>query len=412
MLDWFFKDWLNNIHKDWRELIQDVKNVNVYNPYCNNRDYFEIFKHIIISLLWGKEIILLDSDFTSDELEKLIGVIDFSSQTVSLDEQYRQIFNSKDELIRLLRTPSNEWSITLFTSGTTGIPKKVKHTFESITRFVKISVFNSTNVWGFAYNPTHMAGIQVFFQALLNGNPIVRLFGLSKEDIYQSIDKLKITNISATPTFYRLLLPTSENYFTVKRITSGGEKFDEKTIKQLSEVFPNAKITNVYASTEAGTLFASDGNTFTIKPELNQLFKVENHELLIHKSLMGSSEIKVDEWYCTGDIIEILSDNPVKFRFVSRKNEMINVGGYKVNSGEVEEAIRNIPGISNARIYSKQNSILGNIICCEVVKEDEELTEVKIRVILQSKIQEFKIPRMIRFVDQIATTRTGKIKRN
>lgn len=412
MLDWFYRDWQNNIQKAWSDLINDVNQSDSFNPYCNSKDFYEIFKIIIVSLLLGKKIILMDSDFSKEELNNLIGIDSFESQEEILNLNQIPSFTKKEELISLLKNPSKDWTITLFTSGTTGLPKKVTHTFESITRFVKIAEKNAANIWGFAYNPTHMAGIQVLFQALLNGNSVVRLFGLPREDIFQSINQLKISNISATPTFYRLLLPINENCQSVTRITSGGEKFDEKTINKLVIGFPNAKITNVYASTEAGTLFASDGDCFYIKPEIEHLFKIKNNELLIHQSLMGTSEMSIENWYSTGDLIEILSENPTKFRFVSRKNEMINIGGYKVNPGEVEETICHIPGILNARVYSKQNSILGNIICCEVVKDDEELTEAKIRALLQSKIQEFKIPRMIQFVDQIDTTRTGKIRRN
>ncbi len=106
------------------------------------------------------------------------------------------------ELIEKLRNISDDWKVTLYTSGTTGIPKKVTHNFNSITRFVKISERNTNSIWGFAYNPTHMAGIQVFFQALLNGNAIVRLFGLSANEIHREINENFITHISATPTFY------------------------------------------------------------------------------------------------------------------------------------------------------------------------------------------------------------------
>lgn len=257
-----------------------------------------------------------------------------------------------------------------------------------------------------------MAGIQVFFQALLNGNSIIRLFGLDTKDIYTEITNNGITHISATPTFYRLLLPCNETFPSVERITSGGEKFNEKTFKQLNQVFPNAKITNVYASTEAGTLFASQNDIFSVRPEYESLINIENNELLIHSSLMGSTETNVDEWYNTGDVIEIVSQNPLKFRFVNRKSEMINVGGYKVNPLEVEEAILTLSGINNVRVYSKQNSVLGNIICCEVVANSNQITESSIRTFLQSKIQEFKIPRIIRFVEELSTTRTGKLKRN
>jgi acyl-CoA synthetase (AMP-forming)/AMP-acid ligase II len=127
---------------------------------------------------------------------------------------------------------------------------------------------------------------------------------------------------------------------------------------------------------------------------------------------MGNAETNDDEWYYTGDVIDVLSENPLKFRFVNRKSEMINVGGYKVNPLEVEEAILTLSGIMNVRVFSKSNSVLGNIICCEVVADRDQISESSIRIYLQSKIQEFKIPRIIRFVDELSITRTGKIIRN
>ncbi len=411
-MDFFLKDIEHGGHITWDFLINDITNSFTYNPYCKSDSYYHVFKHIISSLIIGKEIILLDSDFTDSELVNLTGFSEYEEFTQLIDKASFQFLRDKVELIEKLRNISDDWKVTLYTSGTTGIPKKVTHNFNSITRFVKISERNTNSIWGFAYNPTHMAGIQVFFQALLNGNAIVRLFGLSANEIHREINENFITHISATPTFYRLLLPCQETFPSVERITSGGEKFNEKTILQLKDIFPNAKITNVYASTEAGTLFASENDVFSIRPDYEHLIRVHDGELLIHSSLMGSSDINIKEWYNTGDLIEIIHEKPLKFRFISRKSDMINVGGYKVNPLEVEETILTLTGIQNVRVYSKSNSVLGNIICCEVVCDNEQISESSIRTFLQSKIQEFKIPRIIRFVDKLSTTRTGKIKRN
>lgn len=411
-MDFFLKDIKHGKPITWDFLINDINNSLTYNPYCKSENYYNVFKHIITSLIINKEVILLDSDFTDSELKNLTGFSEYEEFTQLIDKASFQFLRDKLELIEKLRNISDDWKATLYTSGTTGIPKKVTHNFNSITRFVKISERNTNSIWGFAYNPTHMAGIQVFFQALLNGNAIVRLFGLSANEIHREINENFITHISATPTFYRLLLPCQETFPSVERITSGGEKFNEKTILQLKDIFPNAKITNVYASTEAGTLFASENDVFSIRPDYEHLIRVHDGELLIHSSLMGSSDINIKEWYNTGDLIEIIHEKPLKFRFISRKSDMINVGGYKVNPLEVEETILTLAGIKDVRVFSKSNSVLGNIICCEVVCDNDQISESSIRTFLQSKIQEFKIPRIIRFVDEISTTRTGKIKRN
>ena len=411
-MDLFYSDISKNQEISWNNLLDDLNNTSEYNPYCYQQDFYSVFKHIILSLLLEKEIILLDSDFSEDEIQQLTGSSNINKHKVPIVESEKLLIKNKTELTTRIKNVGSVWSMTLFTSGTTGTPKKVSHLFQSITRFVKTSETNKANVWGFAYNPTHMAGIQVFFQALLNGNSLIRLFGISKEEVFNSIEKYTITNISATPTFYRLLSPAQGHFTSINRITSGGEKFDEKTAGQLKKLFPNAKFTNVYASTEAGTLFAARGNNFSIKPEMKPFVKIQDNELLIHKSLMGKSDFSDAEWYRTGDIVKIVSENPLQFQFISRKNEMINVGGYKVNPGEVEETIRKIEGIQDVRVFAKSNSVLGNIICCEVVKTSDEIDEVSIRSFLQSKLQEFKIPRIIKFTNQITTTRTGKIKRS
>lgn len=408
----FLKDINTDSLYSWNFLISDLNNTTIYNPYCKSGDYYTVFRQIILSLVIGEEIILLDSDFTTSELTNLTGHSEFKIFNKTSHQSELPLLRNKKELIDKISNPSKDWRVTLFTSGTTGIPKKVSHDFKAITRFVKISEPNKKSNWGFAYNPTHIAGIQVFFQALLNGNSIIRLFGLNTDEIYNEIKKESITHVSATPTFYRLLLPCNKSFPSVERITSGGEKFNEKTFKQLKEIFPNAKITNVYASTEAGTLFASQNDVFSVRPEYEYLIRINDNELIIHSSLMGSTDTTIEEWYNTGDIIEIVSQKPLKFRFVNRKSEMINVGGYKVNPLEVEEAILSLSGIKNVRVHPKTNSVLGNIICCEVVATNKEITESSIRTFLQTKIQEFKIPRIIRFVEELSTTRTGKIKRN
>ena len=76
----------------------------------------------------------------------------------------------------------------------------------------------------------------------------------------------------------------------MRRVTLGGEKSDRQLYDSIGCIFPNAKINNVYASTEAGSLFGARGDAFRIPPELKDKFKVVDGELLIHRSLLGYSE--------------------------------------------------------------------------------------------------------------------------
>lgn len=403
----FFSD--SNMCVSYEALLADLNSVKVLPKFFKPVSIYDCFKNILASTLSEKEIVLLDSDFTDAEIESLTGLSNCECCKIESPRDYSDL-QDVDDLIARLSNIRN-FKITFFTSGTTGVPKRVSHTLESITRFLKCSDSHRSDVWGFAYNPTHIAGIQVFFQAIFNRNKIVRLFGLSADKVYDAITAENVSHISATPTFYRMLLGRATSCESVRRITSGGERFDEKLSDALAKIFPNAKITNVYASTEAGTLFASNGSTFVVKDEVKNLVRVEQGELLLHSSLLGKSQqISLEgQWYHTGDIVEVVGDNPLSIRFVSRKNEMINVGGYKVNPSEVEDAIMSLEFIRQVRVFGKKNSVLGNIICAEIVAES--LDEKSIRDYLKTRLQEFKIPRIIKFVESITSTKTGKTSR-
>ena len=66
-----------------------------------------------------------------------------------------------DEVVGAVQNSKPE--ITIFTSGTTGQPKKVVHSIATLTRSVRLGDRYKGQIWAYAYNPTHMAGLQVFF---------------------------------------------------------------------------------------------------------------------------------------------------------------------------------------------------------------------------------------------------------
>ena len=407
-MDLFF--YWGKREKTYHQLIEDINNQKTLEKYIKKIDAYEILKDIIVSLISGEKIILLDSDFTKEEMNNLGISLQEINQEIKLKKDK---INSFEELLEQINKKKEGWEITLYTSGTTGRPKKVRHNLQSLTRGVKVSEKYKNNIWAFAYNPTHFAGLQVFFQAFYNKNPLIYVFDMDRKLIEETLNRFQVTHISATPTFYRSIIPYIKQQIpTVERLTMGGEKYDETLENILIKFFPNAEIRNVYASTEAGSLFSSKGETFKISERMKDKIKVnEDNELLIHKSLLGESEtLTLDgEWYRTGDLVEKIDDE--HFKFVSRKTEMINVGGYKVNPHEVENEIKKVEGVIDVLVKARNNRITGSILTAEVEimeginKKEKEKEIIKV---LEKNLQNWKIPRIITFIDNIELTRTGK----
>lgn len=398
----------NEQEYSYEDLLCDINSTHSYFPMFRTNSLYGYFVNFLRALVNNKSLLLLDSDISSEELQNL-GIANINQE----EQLEARQFDNVTDLVGAALSSTSE--ITIFTSGTTGQPKKVVHSVKTLMRNVRQSEKYQEQTWLFAYNPTHMAGLQVFFQTFANQNLLINVFNKSRDFIFEQIQINQVTHISATPTFYRLLLPANHIFESVKRVTLGGEKSGEKLYEQIRILFPSAKINNIYASTEAGSLFAAKGEYFQIPYQIKDKCRVDSTgELLIHRSLLGKSDSFTfdGDYYHTGDLIEWKDEANGLFRFLSRKNELINVGGYKVNPNEVEEVIAQIPGVEQVVVYGKTNSVLGNILCAEVRKDSaSNLTEVEIRHNLADKLQDFKIPRRIKFVDQFTLTRTGKLKR-
>ncbi len=389
-----------NFTFSYEELIAEFSTKNSYQKFLNGKSLKEFFTDFTFAILNGFPVELVD--------EQVSGKIPLEIVTVNSPKAIQ----SFEELQTLLLASNSE--VVLYTSGTTGQPKRIIHQLKNLARNVKISEDFRNDVWGFAYNPTHMAGIQVFLQALYNGSSIINVFEKPKSEVFDSFERFGVTHLSATPTFFRLLFPATETFPKVRRLSIGGEKSNAQLIGNITKLFPNAKINNIYASTEAGSLFTSNGDTFSVPEKNKSWIKFVEDELFIHKDQLGYSESMVldGDFYATGDLVEWIDQEKTKFRFLSRKNEMINVGGYKVNPSEVEEIIEKNPAVQEVLIFGRENPILGNILCAEIVlQKDIVLTEADLRAFLKKELINYKIPRKIIFVEELTTTRTGKKSR-
>ena len=307
--------------------------------------------------------------------------------------------NSADDvgILEFIDKINNKENITFTTSGTTGTPKQIIHTYDNLIKNIKTKKELKNTVWGLTYDWKKIAGSQVILQSYLNDGKIVNLFKKSYSEIINLIEEYKITHISGTPTFYRLL--GNVVFENVKQVTLGGEVVDGNLISHIEKVFPNAKITNIYALTEFGTLFTSSKYYFELSEKISIFVKIENNNILIKDN---------NEWINTKDLVEWIDET--KFKIIGRETNMINVGGVKVNPIKVEEIINQLDYVSNSVVYGKENSVMGMIVAADVIL-NSNVSVKQIKNDLFKKLNEYEIPLKINIVDFIETNSNGKVIR-
>jgi len=322
---------------------------------------------------------------------------------------------------------STAWVIP--TSGTTGTPKLVAHTFRSLTRTVKINPEIGRQFrWGQLYDLARFAGLQVFLNSILSGCTLV--FTRPDDPLGERVAHLAkhgCNAISATPTLWRKILMTAESReLHPRQITLGGEIVDQPILNALRAQFPAARISHIYASTEAGAAFTVNdglagfprklldsppaGLELKVNPEGFLLIRPELRE----QSYLANDTRLFDEdgFVNTGDLVRLTDDRAF---FLGRANGTINVGGNKVPPEEVESVLHTIPGVRVARVYGKRSSITGTLVVADIQVEPgvTELDALR-RAIASHCAQSlpgYKVPAMIRFVSEIQTNGTGKVVR-
>ena len=320
------------------------------------------------------------------------------------------VFNSIDELHKFLLHKSFNQNFIIQTSGTTSDPKNINVSFKKCIRQVKIKHNQEQQVWANCYPFISFACTQVFFQAFFNNDVIVYCFDNNFKSISDVLIKEKVTNLACTPTFLNMLIINADKKNNhIKTITTGGEKLNESILKSYKLTFPNAKYINIYASTEVGSLLYSNSNVFKIQESLKQHVKIHKNELLVHKKLINDSIENnfINDWFHTGDEVTMVDHE--SFIFKIRKSNYINTGGYRVNPIEIEDSIINIDGIDDVRVFGKKNSILGTIICAEIISSKLDIKQIKL--LLKSKLENFKIPQIIKMVNELSLTKSGKKSR-
>jgi acyl-coenzyme A synthetase/AMP-(fatty) acid ligase len=329
-------------------------------------------------------------------------------------------------------TEITEW--ILLTSGTTGLPKLVLHSLESLGGALPRQPQTAgPMVWSTFYDIRRYGGLQIYLRAVLSGAPLVlSSAGESTHDFLARAAAAGVTHISGTPSHWRRALMSGEaSLIAPVYVRLSGEVADQTVLDNLRAVYPQARIAHAFASTEAGVAFdVNDGLAgfpadLIDKPSETIEMKVQDGTLWIRSGrtaarYLGETPVPLaggDGYVDTGDMVERDKD---RYYFRGRKGGIINVGGLKVYPEEVESVLNADPRVRMSRVMARRNPLTGSLVVAEVVLTDAgNLADPVVAEILKSdlvnvcrhKLAAHKVPALLRFVPTLEFTAAGKLVR-
>ena len=282
-------------------------------------------------------------------------------------------------------------------------------------------------VWGLAYGITRFAGVQVLLQSQLSGSPlIVPPHDADLASRVRAFAELGCTAVSATPTMWRQILMTpAAAGLDLQQITLGGEIANDAILRALARRWPHARITHIYASTEAGVGFSvKDGRagfpaTWLDHPPDGVRLAVDGRSVLRirpidagQRLLEGPPLFDEQGFVDTGDLVRREGD---RYLFLGRENGAINVGGSKIQPEQIEQILLECPGVQLAWVRGKPSPITGMVVEAHIVQDASLPTDLarrkEIADFCRQRLPAHAVPTLIRFVDHIELNEAGKVLR-
>ena len=327
-----------------------------------------------------------------------------------------------------------EQPLMIRTTGTTGLPKAARHDWRILGKTVAGVRPMPEQRWLLAYGPQQFAGVQVLLHVAASQATLVAPFPRQPKDGLDALLTKGVTCVSATPTFWRFLLAEARSRRVtlppLEQITLGGEASPGDLLEEIQNTFPGAKVSQVYASTEFGSitsvrdgkpglavdsLWSEDHPTSNVRVSDGELWVRAGAGMLGYAEesstaagesadAHGTGDVE-GEWRRTGDLVEIVDDR-VMFR--GRKSEVINVGGVKVHPLPVEDRITGLGTVALARVFGRPSKLTGAIVAAEIVPVDgvERADVEAIRAQIKEAVADLPRawqPRSVTFVDAIET---------
>ncbi len=353
------------------------------------------------------------------------------------------------------KTKSDDLLFCFFTSGTTGLPKRVGHTATSYP----LGHLSTCVMTGIRTDDTHhnlgapgwAKWAWSSFFAPLNVGATASGFNftvLDGDKYLTQIVKHKISTFCAPPTAWRMFINLDTSKYdlsSLRQSIGAGEPLNPEVISRWKEL-TGTEIRDFYGQTESTamignhpwmkgkmksgsfghpsfmydvTLVDDDGKEITVADEPGHIVvKLDKWRSLgLFTEYIGNPEkmagVFVDNYYYTGDRASIDGDG--YWWFVGRSDDVIKSSDFRIGPFEVESALLEHKDVAESAIVGVPDEKRHQLVKAFVILKDgvEPSRDLALELFQHTIniLAKFKIPRIIEFVPQVPKTLSGKIRR-
>jgi 2,3-dihydroxybenzoate-AMP ligase len=360
----------------------------------------------------------------------------------------RPASRSVDDLKNIAIDPEDP-AVFQLSGGTTGIPKLIPRSHNdylynsriasAVTGVGPDEVFLA--VLPLAHNlPLACPGLQGYF---LHGGKFVLSNSTRSADVFALIERQRVTHIAVVPALLIRLIndPLIAKYdlSSVRVIQSGGQRLQPEVRRRTKELIPSVTVQENFGMAEGMLMFvrfddpeevrmetvgrplSADDEVRLVDDDDNEVPPGEVGELLARgpytlRGYFGVPEYNAraftsDGFYRTGDLMRLHPSG--NYMVEGRKKDLINRGGEKISTEEIENLILGHPAVQNVACVPMPDPVLGERMCAYVILlsgKSLHLSELVV-FLLQQEIAKHKLPERLEVVDEFPLSPFGKVSK-
>ena len=411
----------------------------------------------------AKAVVCVNDNFVIDQVEKALPDSPTIKNHIVVGEPREgwEFFEEKIEnMSDVFERPTGENATTkddimlvYFTSGTTGMPKMIQHSFSHpLGHIVTAKYWHQVQE-----NKLHMSvtdsGWAKFGWGKIYGQwicgAVIFAYDMDKfipKNLLTMMSKYKLTTFCAPPTMYRFMLledVASYDLSSIQHWTTAGEPLNPEVNNKWFKLTGH-NIYQGFGQSESSVLMADFqwddikiGSTGKPSPLYDiKLLDSDGKEVGVgeegsicvmdvkHNPPTGlftgyylnqemTDELLLGDHYDTCDMA--WQDSEGYYWFVGRNDDVIKCSGYRIGPFEVESAMLEHDAVVECAITGAPDPVRGQVVKATVVIKKGYTPGPELIKELQEHVKRstapYKYPRVIEFVDEIPKTFSGKIKR-